>query len=228
MRSHCDLSGRGVYCAWPSVVRAPNGDILVVFTATEEHLGPDGRILMVRSTDNGHTWGSPDTLFDTPIDDRESGFTRHRMARSLHTSGPRSTRGSSMRPSLHGRTARMSLLAGWSCVDALRYQEQDPQRGAWERRSTDNGHSWSAPVRGRDAVHGGIQLKDGSLLIASYREDIPLIGVYRSTGTQRTAMTGSQRSLASSRQSGLWRAAYCTAPGRADHHDDPRDGDAVQ
>ena len=30
---------QGRYCAWPSIVRAGTGDLLVFFTETEEHLG---------------------------------------------------------------------------------------------------------------------------------------------------------------------------------------------
>ena len=56
----------GQYCAWPSVVRAANGDLLVLFTQTEEHLGPDGAILCVRSADNGVSWQSPRVIYDTP------------------------------------------------------------------------------------------------------------------------------------------------------------------
>ncbi|NOZ60965.1 MAG: exo-alpha-sialidase, partial [Calditrichaeota bacterium] len=63
------------YCAWPTVVRAGNGDILVAFSLNEEHLGPDGKIMLVRSTDNGKTWLKPEVLFDTPIDDRDVGLT---------------------------------------------------------------------------------------------------------------------------------------------------------
>ena len=176
------FQARGVYCAWPSVVRASNGDLLVAFTATEEHLAPDGRILMVRSTDNGHTWSAPDTLLDTPIDDRESGFTTlsdgtivAHLWSTLHTRRYYEA----LPPLAYGP----ELLARWmEKVDALPYRHQAPQHGAWHRISTDNGHSWSPPARGKDAVHGGVQLKDGSLLIATYRGDSLLIGVHRAAG----------------------------------------------
>jgi hypothetical protein len=47
------------YYAWPSVVKAANGDIIVVYTESEEHLGPNGTILLSRSKDNGQTWENP-------------------------------------------------------------------------------------------------------------------------------------------------------------------------
>lgn len=178
LRTSPVFSEPGRYCAWPSIVRAANGDLLVAFTSTEEHLGPDGQILMVRSTDDGVSWGSPDTLLDTPIDDRESGFTQgpdgtltvhlwstHHTARSYTALPPGSY--------------HQDVLQRWSSrVGSTGYKEYGAMQGAWERRSSDNGHTWSAPVRGRDAVHGGIQLSNDSILIASYRVDHPLIGVH--------------------------------------------------
>jgi sialidase-1 len=178
MRTTPVFSEPGVYCAWPSVVRAANGDILVAFTATEEHLGPDGRILLVRSTDNAVSWGAPDTLLDTPIDDRESGFTQ----------GPNGTLTAHLWSTFHTPRSYDALPPGsypqdildrWSSrVASTGYKEHGAIQGAWERRSSDNGHTWSRPSRGRDAVHGGIQLSNGTMLIASYRVDQPLIGVH--------------------------------------------------
>jgi hypothetical protein len=65
----------GAYCAWPSIVRTANGDLIVLFCRSEEHLGPDGAILLSRSTDNGNTWLPPVVIADTPLDDRECGAT---------------------------------------------------------------------------------------------------------------------------------------------------------
>lgn len=169
----------GVYCAWPSVVRAANGDLLVAFTATEEHLGPDGRILCMRSTDEGATWGCPDTLLNTPIDDRESGFTQGgdgvvvvHLWSTFHTP--------LMYTALRPGSYPPEVLTRWSAAVQLpRYLKAAGMQGAWQRVSTDHGHTWSLPTRGRDAVHGGIALRDGSMLIASYRFDLPVIGVHR-------------------------------------------------
>ncbi len=168
----------GVYCAWPSIARAANGDLLVAFTATEEHLAPDGRILLLRSTDEGRTWGGPDTLLDTPIDERESGFTRDDDGRLVvHCWATRHT--PAFYRGLPRDAYRSDALGRWAAaVDAPAYRACSDLHGAWQRTTTDNGRTWSAPVRSRDAVHGGLRRPDGALLIASYREDHPLIGVY--------------------------------------------------
>jgi hypothetical protein len=57
------------------------GDLVVLFTRTEEHLGPDGAILLSRSTDNGTSWLRPVVVLDSPLDDRESGITTLRDGR---------------------------------------------------------------------------------------------------------------------------------------------------
>jgi hypothetical protein len=177
---HCVITELpGKYCAWPSIARAANGDLLVLFTRTEEHLGPDGAILCTRSTDNGASWQSPSVIYDTPIDDRESGITPLtdgvivvHLWSTFHTRAGYEA--------LADLSYERSTLARWSaCVDSPRYRAHESMQGAWTMLSRDNGRTWSPPVRGCDAVHGGIQLHDGTLLVASYRRDNPGIGVYR-------------------------------------------------
>ena len=66
---------RGRYIGWPSVVEAPNGDLLVVFSGDRDsHVSNDGKLQMVRSKDCGQTWETAGTIFDTPIDDRDAGI----------------------------------------------------------------------------------------------------------------------------------------------------------
>ena len=72
-----------VYAAWPAVVRTADGDLLVAFTSTEKHIAPDGKIVTIRSSDNGNTWSAPSLVYDSPIDDRESGLTSLRDGRLL-------------------------------------------------------------------------------------------------------------------------------------------------
>jgi sialidase-1 len=65
----------GRYIGWPSITQAPNGDLLAVFSGDRSaHVSPDGKVQMVRSRDGGATWEGPTTVFDSPIDDRDSGI----------------------------------------------------------------------------------------------------------------------------------------------------------
>jgi sialidase-1 len=88
--------GYGGFVGWESPVRLSNGDWLVTFSAGYWHASPPtpyrdslgtiekyreigmpcidaptgGRAMYIRSTDEGRTWSKPQTLIDTPDDDR--------------------------------------------------------------------------------------------------------------------------------------------------------------
>ncbi|MEP6757206.1 MAG: sialidase family protein [Chthonomonadales bacterium] len=71
-------AGAGGYQAFPDVCRAKNGDLLCVFYAGYGHISQPtaalpkgGRVCMIRSKDEGKTWGDPMTIVDTPADDRD-------------------------------------------------------------------------------------------------------------------------------------------------------------
>ena len=127
------------YCAWPSVVRTRNGDLLVLFTRSEEHLGPDGAVLLSRSTDNGATWGLPSVVLDTPIDDREAGVTVLRDGRLLgHFWSTFHTRRSyeALAPGSYGR----ELVERWiSVVEKPEYRASEGIAGPRSAVSSDGG-----------------------------------------------------------------------------------------
>jgi len=159
----------GEYCAWPSVARTADGDIIVLYCKSEEHLGPDGAILLSRSTDNGETWLDPVVIYDTPIDDRESGITALSDGRLLihywstfHTP----EKYDALRPLAYEK----DVLERWKhFVVTAEYKSAESVEGGWNSLSTDGGKTWSRPVRGEDSNHGGIELEDGRILIGSYR-----------------------------------------------------------
>jgi sialidase-1 len=158
------------YCAWPSIARTAGGDLIVLFTRTEEHLGPNGAILLSRSTDNGTTWLPPVVVLDSPIDDRESGITTLRDGRIVgHFWSTFHTKESYERlaPNSYGR----DLLDRWiTIVGQAGYRDGIKNSGGWTAASSDGGRTWSKLTRGHDSVHGGIELASGKLLLASYRD----------------------------------------------------------
>lgn len=166
------------YCAWPSIARTLGGDLVVMFTRTEEHLGPDGAIFLSRSTDNGKTWLRPVVVLDSPIDDRESGITTLRDGRIVaHFWSTFHTKEfyESLAPNSYGR----DLLDRWiAIVGRPGYRDEKRNSGASTAVSSDGGRTWSKLSRGHDSVHGGIELLNGSLLLASYREHRDTISVY--------------------------------------------------
>jgi hypothetical protein len=168
------------YCAWPAVARAANGDIVILFTRSEEHMGPNGEILLVRSTDNGKTWRPPVIIYDTVIDDRESGLTKLENGDLLaHFRSVKFTPGTY--ENLPASAYEEHVLEKWiEYVGRNSYQNADHLSRSWHALSTDNGLTWSKPSPGRDSIHGGLQLQDGTLMVASYRDNKGNIGVYTS------------------------------------------------
>lgn len=56
---------------FPCVVKAANGDLLLVYYWSTLHVGANGSIMMKRSTDGGATWGAAQTVANTSYDDRD-------------------------------------------------------------------------------------------------------------------------------------------------------------
>jgi sialidase-1 len=179
------------YCAWPSLTRTSGGDLIVLFTRSEEHLGPDGAILLSRSTDNGKSWLRPVVVLDSPIDDRESGITTLRDGRILgHFWSTFHTMESyaNLPANSYGR----DVLDRWTAtVVQPRYRNAETASGGWSALSSDGGRTWSHLVRGFDSVHGGIELLNGALLLASYRATRDSIVVHKADSA-----TGPWRSVA--------------------------------
>ncbi|MBN1542505.1 exo-alpha-sialidase [candidate division KSB1 bacterium] len=180
VRNHLSIySAPSEYCAWPSMVRAENGDILVTFCQSEEHLGPDGRILLMRSTDNGQSWEGPQVIYDSPLDDRESGLTPLRDGRILvHIYSMRFTR--SYYESLPDKAYEPQVLSRWiDWVEQPSYSTARDHEGSWIIESRDHGRTWSEPRRGPDSNHGGIHVNDGRLLVPAYRKEQSAAAIYR-------------------------------------------------
>jgi hypothetical protein len=166
------------YCAWPALVRAANGDLLLAFVRTEHHMYPDGAIVTMRSKDNGNTWTTPVVAFDTPIDDRECGLTvlpDGRIVMHVWSTFWKAERFTSLPYDAYPP----EIISAWvKQVNEPAYRAEAARHGGWVIVSSDHGHTWSAPVRGPDSVHGGITLQNGLLLVAAYREDGGHINIY--------------------------------------------------
>ena len=68
-----DLPGK--FGAWPSIACTAAGELLVVFSGDrKQHVDPYGKTLLLRSSDQGRSWSEPQTINDSPLDDRDPGI----------------------------------------------------------------------------------------------------------------------------------------------------------
>ncbi|MCF7687243.1 MAG: glycoside hydrolase [Cephaloticoccus sp.] len=166
------------YSAWPAVIRAGNGDLLLSFCRTRQHLYPSGSIVTMRSRDNGRTWSEPVVAYDTLIDDRENGLTvlpDGRIIMHIWSTFWQAAHFTGLPPGSYPP----DLIESWiKQVNDPRYIAAADRQGSWTIISNDHGHTWSEPKPGPDSVHGGIALHNSSLLVAAYRHTIGHCAIY--------------------------------------------------
>ena len=168
-RAICKEADR--YIGWPTICRRKNGELLAVFSGDRQyHVCPWGKVQMVRSTDDGETWSAPETICNTVNDDRDAGIMEMQNGDLLVTWFSSLCYAGNF--PADGKLAKTdSERFVWQ-----RHFEKLPrdlvkaQLGYFTRRSTDGGKTWEPPVRTTgSANHGGIQLKDGRLLMVGRR-----------------------------------------------------------
>ena len=166
----CKQPGR--YIGWPTVCRRGGNELLVVFSGDRsQHVCPWGKVQMVRSSDDGETWSEPETICNTPLDDRDAGiietaegslvvnwFTSLAFAQASYGTGLK-------------RPESPDILLEWQRhAEKLTPGVRERWLGNWTRRSADGGKTWEEPVQHLgSAPHGGIQLDDGRLLFVGKR-----------------------------------------------------------
>lgn len=164
-----------LYHGWPTLVRRKDGELLLAFSGGREaHVCPFGRLEWMRSKDGGDSWGWPQVLSDSPIDDRDAGvletpsgaiLVTHFTSLAFEPILERAERTPVGQP---GGFAEAKLLDEWRAArDRLTQDQRRSELGCYMMRSTDGGVTWSARYRVPvNSPHGPITLEDGRLLYA--------------------------------------------------------------
>ncbi len=176
-----------LYHGWPTLTRRRKGELLVVCSGGREaHVCPFGWVEMMRSKDDGQTWGWPRVLMDTAIDDRDAGVCETPQGSLLVTTFTSLGYIDYFRKAKPGSTGRFTdwteeKMAAWRAAhERTSVVERERMLGTWMLRSSDGGVTWSAPYRVPvNSPHGPIPLSDGRVIYAGKRlwHEKRLIGV---------------------------------------------------
>jgi len=154
------------YHGWPTVCRRKNGDLLLSYSGGREaHVCPFGRVELMVSHDNGATWGWPQVLLDSAIDDRDSGVLETAKGSILVTTF---TSLAYEKGLLAAEKKKSGDKGAWQAAhNRLNAEQRQGELGQWMVRSTDGGVTWSARYSSIvNSPHGPVQLADGRLLYA--------------------------------------------------------------
>ena len=161
------------YHGWPTVTRRRNGDlVLVVSGGREAHICPFGRVELMLSRDQGATWQWPQTILDSPSDDRDAGIVETAHGTLLATTFTslayeRLLLDAEKKKDQPGAWPEERLRAWQLAYTRLDPGQRETNLGEWMVRSTDGGVTWSARYPTIvNSPHGPIQLADGRLLYA--------------------------------------------------------------
>ena len=165
-----------LYHGWPTLARRKNGELLLVFSGGREtHVCPFGRVELMRSRDDGKSWGWPQVLLDGPIDDRDAGVVESAKGSILVTTftslayeAPMQKMEKTSLPPGKEKDELDKLIVEWRAAhNRINLEQRQKELGTWMIRSTDGGVTWSAryavPL---NSPHGPVVLRDGRLIYA--------------------------------------------------------------
>ena len=179
------------YAAWPSVTRDADGTLVAAFSGNRiMHVCPYGKVLLVKSRDEGKTWSAPIIAVDTPLDDRDAGILNLGDGCMLVSTfnNSRAFQKKDADRGVYGPPERCDMVRAY--LPNVTDEMEERYLGSLLSLSTDNGFSWGEPFKVPvTAPHGPNLMNDGSLIYAGapYGDHDPNypIAVYRSENRRR-------------------------------------------
>ena len=146
---------------WPGITRASGQEILVAASERKYHICPFGREVVIRSMDGGKTWGLPQEVYNSELDDRDSNLLTMPDGTLVLTWFTSNAFEHEMRPEWKPR------------CDRITQRMRDELIATWLLRSYDKGHTWeTTPHRLPVGRHAGpTLLSDGSLIYIGCQRD---------------------------------------------------------
>ena len=161
-----------LYHGWPTLTRRKNGELMLAFSGGREaHVCPFGRLELMRSKDDGRTWGWPQVIYDGPIDDRDAGIVETSQGSILLTNFTslhyaKKFEAAEKIPAGQPGAWEPVKLAEWHAAHyRLNAEDRQREQGTWMWRSTDGGVTWSSRYRAPcHSPHGPTAVHDGRLV----------------------------------------------------------------
>ncbi|MBN1555368.1 MAG: exo-alpha-sialidase [Phycisphaerae bacterium] len=144
--------------AWPGLTRINERELLVSASERQSHHSPDGRTVIMRSTDNGKTWQLPRELYNSELDDRDANLLTMPDGTLVLTSFTSDN---------FTKQVGEKLLPEWEArIGRVTDKMREELLCAWSLRSFDGGETWeTVPNRLPLGAHAGPSLlSDGSLI----------------------------------------------------------------
>ncbi len=153
------------YFGWPSVCRhAEHGLMAAASGFRTGHVDPFGKSIVFYSEDDGVSWGGPEIVNDSPIDDRDTGLTALGGGRTMLSWFSSDTRRVlADRRKAHFDTRRLRLDIS-PVVDSWEESTVAANVGSFTRIREASGEWGRRRIAPLSAPHGPIRRSDGTLL----------------------------------------------------------------